>query len=297
MGFREFIYREKNKRLLRRLFINGRGRVVGKALYTGSVATELGIQRFADWLVPRAKTDQSYLADNLTAIVKTFERPALLARLVSSIRRTYPGLSIIVVDDSRDPISLRGVETVILPFNSGLGAGRNAGLDLVKTPYTLVLDDDYVFYRKTRLIEALKMLIDEPRIDIMGGARVDLPFYRVVDYSKIGLFPSPAMPVLPHGSFLAGLPVQGKVANFFIARTESLRKVMWDGNLKKTEHADFFTRAKGQLVTVYNKKMRVLHARTFFDDGYLKYREDGGDSEYLREKYYGRGKPTSKGPP
>lgn len=286
MGFRNFIYRDKNKKLLRRLFINGKGRVVGRPLYEGSVAAELGIQRLADWAVPRRKTDQAYIANNLTAIVKTFERPALLARLVSSIRRFYPELRIIVVDDSREPSPLSDVETLILPFNSGVCAGRNAGLKLVKTPFTLVLDDDYVFYRKTRLAQGLKLINEESRIDIMGGARVDLPFYRVVDYSKVGLFPSPATPVLPHGTLLAGLPVQGKVANFFIARTESLRRVMWDSNIKRIEHADFFTRAKGQLVTVYNKRMRVLHARTFFDEGYLKFREDGGDSEYLRQKYF-----------
>lgn len=79
-----------------------------------------------------------------------------------------------------------------------------------------------------------------------------------------------------------------------MARTER-GQVMWDEKLKRVEHADFFTRAKGELVTVYNEQMKVLHARLFFNKKYLQFREDGGDFEYLREKYYGRGKTTSEG--
>lgn len=112
MGFRKFIYRDGNKELLRRLFINGKGRIVGKPLYNSLVATELGMQRIADKLVRRPQTDQLFLNKNLTAVVKTFERPAVLERLVSSIRRFYPKLHIIVVDDSREPEPLPGVETV-----------------------------------------------------------------------------------------------------------------------------------------------------------------------------------------
>ena len=43
------------------------------------------------------------------------------------------------------------------------------------------------------------------------------------------------------------------------------------------------------------EQMKVLHARLFFNKKYLQFREDGGDFEYLREKYYGRGKTTSEG--
>ena len=41
---------------------------------------------------------------DITVVVKTFERPECLRRLVSSIRRFYPGIPVFVVDDSREAL-------------------------------------------------------------------------------------------------------------------------------------------------------------------------------------------------
>ena len=71
-------------------------------------------------------------------MIKTFERPAKLKRLVDSIRRLYPGLTIIVVDDSRHPRNLPEVENINLPFDSGVSAGRNAGVKAVGTTIHVV---------------------------------------------------------------------------------------------------------------------------------------------------------------
>lgn len=53
-------------------------------------------------------------------------------------------------------------------------------------------------------------------------------------------------------------PPQGP--QFFIARTERLRLVQWDENLKRVDHNDFFTRSYGVLLTVYDKQFYRLHA-------------------------------------
>jgi len=93
---------------------------------------------------------------NVTAVIKTFERPHKLQRLLKSIKRTFPDLKIIVVDDSLHPIALKdeNIRLITLPFDSGVSAGRAAGLDKVKTPYVINIDDDFIFSRKTRLIRA-----------------------------------------------------------------------------------------------------------------------------------------------
>ncbi|MEE4243751.1 MAG: glycosyltransferase family 2 protein, partial [Desulfopila sp.] len=224
--------------------------------------------------------------ENLTAVIKTFERPKIVRRLVRSIRRFYPDLPVIVVDDSLEPTRIDGVKTIVMPYDSGVSAGRNAGVREVKTPYLLMLDDDYVFYRKTGLIQAMEIIHAESDIDILGGARIDLPFYRIVDHGQSVLFPTMRTSVLPVGSTVGGLPVYDKVAQFFIARTERIRQVMWDEELKRIDHADFFTRAKGRLVTVYFAGLRCLHAQSRFDENYLSKRLDTGDYSYLRKKYY-----------
>lgn len=271
---------------LREYLGRSRARGLVRAAYEATIAAELLGDRVADALLAPRAGQGGALLDRLTLVVKTFERPRVLRRLVRSIRRFYPRLEVIVVDDSREPLRLPGVTTVTLPFNIGLSAGRAAALERVQTPYVLVLDDDFVFYRKTRLDPALALMEAEPRIDIMGGMVVNLPLRSAADYRGATLFPTDARPVHPIGSRLAGLEVYDKIANFFIARTDRLRLVGFDARLRLAEHSDFFTRARGVLTTVYNPELRCLHARTPFDPDYMAFRMDmDADTEVLRERY------------
>lgn len=38
-----------------------------------------------------------------------------------------------------------------MKYNSGASAGRNLGLSFVKTPYFLIVDDDFYFHKETNL--------------------------------------------------------------------------------------------------------------------------------------------------
>jgi glycosyltransferase involved in cell wall biosynthesis len=259
---------------LRKHLVHGRLRPVARPLYASIVALELGAQRALDMLFPPHRPGDRDLLRHLTAVVKTFERPKALRRLLRSILRMYPELAIIVVDDSQQPTDVPGVQTIVLPYNTGLSAGRREGLRHVRTKYVLILDDDYVFYRYTKLEAALGQMECHPQIDIMGGERVDLPLFAPAEYSQSGLFPAAAPPNLPSGSTIGRLPVYDKVANFFIARTERLRLVDWDPALKNLEHADFFRRARGILTTVFNADLKCLHAPTPFDSAYMEKRTD-----------------------
>jgi len=225
--------------------------------------------------------------DKVTALVKTFERPRILKRLLDSIRKFYPDLPILVVDDSQVSKPLPGVEWVMLPFDSGVSAGRKAGLGKVRTPYVLILDDDFIFHRMTGLREALCEIENYPEIDIMGGVVQKLPFFTVGDYSYGGMYHTEAESLYPKGSKIGPYPVYDKVPNFYIARTERLRLVDWDPRIKRVDHAEFFTRAKGVLTTVMNEKLRCLHANTPFDRHYMIYREDyKEDFQVIHQKFY-----------
>src|SRR5262249_39026787 len=160
----------------------------------------------------------------------------------------------------------------ILPYDSGISAGRNAGLAKVTTKYVLILDDDYIFSHGTRLAKALSFMEQLPQIDVMGGCLVELPFFHTE--IRTVLLPTSALPVHPIGSRVGPFAVYDKVHNFFIARTARLRLVPWDPQLKLVEHGDFFTRARGVLTTVYNEDLRCFHAKTPFDLHYMKHRLD-----------------------
>jgi len=258
---------------------------VGRPLYHTLVETELLYLRWKDGKAAFERTP--LVNEKLTAIIKTFERPNILKRLIKSIKRLYPKMKIIVVDDSHKPSQFEGVTTITMPYDSGVSAGRQKALEHVDTPYVLLLDDDFVFYRQTDLEPAMQIMEANQKIDIMGGKVVNLPLFRSADYRKADLHPTNAKPIVTAGSSIAGLPVFDKVPNFYIARTKRLKLVGWDKRIKRLDHADFFTRAKGVLVTVFNKEFKVLHAQTPYNRFYMQKRYDiAGDWIILFNKYY-----------
>jgi glycosyltransferase involved in cell wall biosynthesis len=199
-------------------------------------------------------------------------------------------MQIVVADDSRRPAQLDGVTTVELPFNSGISTGRNEGLKHVTTPYVLLMDDDFVLWRHTRLADAIRELARRDAIDIMGGMLVRLPRHALGPelWDLVALFATEACPVLPVGTKIGPLVVYEKVPNFFIARTDRLRLVPWEPRLKRLEHADFFSRARGVLTTALNREFSALHVPTPYDTHYMSYRLDLGDARKFLQARYGR---------
>lgn len=273
---------EKQKKLAYRWLVHGPWRVAAQPLYKMLLNVELATHRLVD-----ARSEAVICPElrEVTALIKTFERPQRCRALVSSIRRFYPDIPIIVVDDSCRPHALPGLTTHMMPYDSGVSAGRREGLSLVKTKYVINLDDDFVFFRKTDICSVIKQLEAFNEIDIVGGMVIDLPLYNKHERAT-GLYKHSTRSLVPVGSSIGGLEVRDKVFNFFVGRTESIRSVNWDSSLKRLDHADFFTRAKGQLVSVYNPNFRVLHVRDPFEFAYLKKRRDvDNDFAYLHSKY------------
>jgi Glycosyl transferase family 2 len=266
--------------------IEGWQRPIAAGIYRTLVAQELLLMRMLDAVSPRPVGGP--LLAEATALIKTFERPLIVRRLVTSIRRLYPTLRIVVVDDSRHPVAVEGVETVVMPYDSGISAGRNEGLRRVTTKYVIILDDDLVFFRRTRLADALALMERHPEIDIMGAELINLPLLRARPLAQAAgrIFTADGDPPLPVGRRIGGLVVCEKVPNAFVARRDRLALVPWDPRLKRMEHADFFTRALDVLTTVFNPDFQMLHARTPFDADYMAKRLDVADArEVLRRKY------------
>lgn len=272
--------RDGHKRFANRFLLSGPLRPAVRMAWSLAIFAET---RFANIF---GGGPSSAAHSGVTAVIKTFERPQRCAALIASIRRFHPALRIIVVDDSQKPANYPGVEVVRLPFDSGVGAGRKAGLERVKTPFVLNLDDDFLFYRQTLLTEAVEILREEEQLDLVGGQVVDLPLLITHDFRSARIHSHGQYPKVPLGTRIGPVEVMDKVSNFFLARTEAVRSVGWDADLKRLDHADFFTRAKGKLVSGYWEPFKVLHVRDPFNSAYLAYRHDyARDQAVLAERY------------
>ncbi|HZG57923.1 glycosyltransferase family 2 protein [Paenibacillus sp.] len=209
--------------------------------------------------------------EQVTAIIKTFERPHCLDRLIASIREYYPEMPIIVADDSRRPAVRNDVEYHVLPKDSGLSRGRNYLVKQVKTPYTLLLDDDFCFIRETdigKLLRAMKA----GGFDIVGGRYLEPKGVRN-SQGTFKLSRGVLHYLVKSRGKKAGLPRYDIVNNFFLARTEALRRCRWDDRLKTGgQHLDFFLQHKGKLKVAMHPGVFVYHTNDRSSETYVKFR-------------------------
>ncbi|HST24918.1 MAG TPA: glycosyltransferase [Gaiellaceae bacterium] len=190
---------------------------------------------------------------DLTIVVKTFQRPDALRRLVGSIRRFYPDVPVSVVDDSEqplDPVPEGVTRYEHLPFNSlGVSAGRNYGLAQVETPYVLFSDDDMVFTRRTD-VEKLLRTVQSTRFDVVSCRWLDHEPWSGITrgYRRYEGTLEIDNGALVHRlgatrGTVDGLPVYDIVHQFFVASVETLGPDPWDPRFRVAgEHVDFFLR-------------------------------------------------------
>jgi GT2 family glycosyltransferase len=231
-------------------------------------------------------------------VIKTFMRPACLRRLVDSITARYPGAPLNIADDSEldeDTASYyaglerQGHQVVLLPFNVGVSAGRNALVDRTSRPYLLLLDDDRVFTEDTSLEALLDVLQADPSIGVAAGSSVDngtdLVSYehnlrvkhRLVHYYPVGPATTP----------IGGHPcrVAQGVHNFALFRREVFATTRWDDELKSMEHTDFFLRlSRTPWKVVHVSDVSVAHFHES-PPGYDAFRYDRANNERGEKKW------------
>ena len=249
---------------------------------------------------------QEELRNKITVIIKTFNRLESLTRLLQSLDKLPYRLTILIADDSNQPYSNEilkrfpksDIQYHVLPYDSGLSAGRNMLLEKVTTPYFLLCDDDFYLHQSTDLQRVIGIM-EENRLDIAGGAFMN---YIVVNnarnFARILLSPSKtwrlltAKPTISRyiGHFVVEddqctLLISNRqpekiiqpcdlVNNFFIGETQRIREMGgWNPGYKLGEHEDFFFRAR-------QKGLRVAYVEGFatghypaIPASYRKYRE------------------------
>lgn len=250
--------------------------------------------------------------DEVTFIIKTFERTYCLLRLVRSIFKYYPDAKVIIGDDSRKTcksiIEKRypGITVYELPYDCGLSYGRNYLVDKVETEYFVLLDDDFVFDKKTDIRRGVEILKKE-KLDILGGYFRNYPVYSSLPeflflslprfmirillergnrYNYIGEIKDFGNTVRIH-YYTNLFPAYKRVDichNFFIARTSVVRDICrWEDEIKLHEHTLFFINAKRKNVKVgFTNEMSVKH-KPIRNALYSKYRNRNFKDEGLRK--------------
>lgn len=244
---------------------------------------------------------------NITFLIKTFDRPSCVKRLVKSIYRYYPRTKVLIADDSRGQSCKqyfakrfpdKEITVYELEPDQGLSFGRNYLVDRVSTDYFVLLDDDFVFDSKTNIEGALE-IVKEKDLDILGGyfrnfavrngfiSLVKLAVQNVIHYDNpanyLGAFRyCEDDHVLYIDRVRHEFPDYVEtdiVQNFFVARTSVIRDVnRWDDELKLQEHTAFFYKAKqnglkvafSNIFSVQHKPVRTKSYRAYRNRNYFQ---------------------------
>ncbi|KAG1967382.1 beta-1,4 N-acetylgalactosaminyltransferase 1-like isoform X3 [Pimephales promelas] len=217
----------------------------------------------------------------VTIITKTFLRYKELNTLIQSIRKFYPNIKIIVADDSLKPehVSGNNIEHYIMPPAQGWFAGRNLALSQLTTKYFLWVDDDFLFLKETRIESFVEIMEAVPELDVLGGDVSDDQFHFTLEYDE-GDEEGGCLKRIKGGFHqrLSGYDrcvlVDG-VINYFLARTEAIRRIGFDPLLKRVGHTEFFIDALGKLLVASCKGLSIGHQTHRAQTEYDSYRTQG----------------------
>ena len=240
------------------------------------------------------KKEIEQVCQNVTFVYKSFERQKMAKRLYRNIQSFYPGASVIIADDSKKKLSLKGRNLTIiqLPFNSGLSYGLNKALENVKTPFLMRMDDDELLTRRSKIEKELQFLQKHPEVDLVGFGVLQAPYCRsTCESAKLyygqSMNRAPKALLIPHMTPIDKEHiVVGKVPNIFLARTDKIKAIGYDDQIRMIDHNEFFMRAAGHIVSVMNPYTAVFHYHNMFDRNYQKYRNDiATDQIYIAMKH------------
>lgn len=238
-----------------------------------------------------SKESRQNVIDNVTFIYKSFERQSMAKRLYYSIQKYYPGVRVIIADDSELPLDFEGPQIIQLPFNSGLSKGIQAALDRVQTKYTIRMDDDTLITPKTGWGKELEFLQNHPEVDLAAvnqrSPKLRKPRKLAENYYGFSMKDARKPLIIPHKTRLDDSHiVLGKTPNNFIIETKKYKSIGYDEKIRMIDHHEFFFRAAGNLVSCLNEDAFVFHYHNRFDPHYNFYRSDWKrDAEYIRRKY------------
>ncbi|KAJ8250865.1 hypothetical protein GJAV_G00214090 [Gymnothorax javanicus] len=213
----------------------------------------------------------------VTVTTKTFLRYPEVKYLIKSIRKFYKDIKIIIADDSLNPEKIEGanIEQYIMPPAQGWFAGRNLVVSQVTTKYFLWVDDDFYFTDNTRIERFVEIMESMPKLDVVAGSVGALANSFTLIYeegdedggclTRVKGNYQP-IPEIPKCYYTSG------VINFFLARTDAVRRVGFDPLLKRVGHSEFFMDGLGELLVAICPEVGLNHQSRRRNAEYRKYR-------------------------
>uniref|UniRef100_A0A3B3ZDF2 Glycosyltransferase 2-like domain-containing protein n=1 Tax=Periophthalmus magnuspinnatus TaxID=409849 RepID=A0A3B3ZDF2_9GOBI len=229
--------------------------------------------------------DMGAISSQVSITIKTFLRYDNLKELLSSIRRFYPNITVIIADDSIEPEKITGenIHQYIMPPAQGWFAGRNLAVSQVTTKYFLWADDDFIFSQSTKIEKMVEVMEAVPELDVVGGSVQGNTFHFSLEYDKGDETEGGCLYRKSHGRFHAipGYPqcyLTSGVVNFFLARTDCIQKSRFDPLLKRVAHS-FFMDGLGSLMVASCSHVSIGHQPKKNSNQYNKFRKPTGGSE------------------
>jgi len=186
--------------------------------------------------------------DDVTVVIKTFEREDSLRAMLQSMRLFYPTIRAIIIDDSKiqlDRDSFDEYTTYIhTEYDIGLSDGRNRGVELAQTEFVFIIDDDFIFTEHSRL-DLLRMPVASGGFAIAGSRMFNFGHREVTFHGSMEVDDGTLRLLMEqHKGSHAGFPVFDFCLNLLMSRRDFLLENRWSPELKMREHWDFFLRIK-----------------------------------------------------
>ena len=225
--------------------------------------------------------DEMYTLDDITIAIKAFQRPDKLNNCLKSIRKFYPNIRIIVADDSRKSSSnTLADEYYMLEHDTGISFGRNYLVNKVKTPLMMIVDDDTIFTQGDCIENMLRPMLDHSEINLVAGTLTNNDYYGNYEKYKDILFRK----FKTYHKEISGYRIYDFVINLFLAKTESLRVVKWDDDLKICEHTNFFFRGMSELTCTIAKNTTFINDNKANSRSYMSFRH-GRSQKYIDKQF------------
>jgi glycosyltransferase involved in cell wall biosynthesis len=230
---------------------------------------------------PRSESGEPGVAELALALV-TIERPHVVQRLISSIRRQFPAMPIYVAAQSLDVGAMSsfydhmGVTLVRMPYDAGVCASRNRLVERITEPFFVLCDDDFVFDGRTNFADALRILKRHPNIGVVGGRLYDYDgqsegvrnweLFLHLDVANRTLTAIPIYQYAPIAREMGAVRfyICDAVMNFAVMRRSMFddSRIRWDELFKSNgEHEDFFLnlKTKTSVQVAYLPTMLACH--------------------------------------
>jgi GT2 family glycosyltransferase len=265
-----------------------------------------------DWKIQKSDSGVSWLEKRnvntipledgqLAIIVKTFMRDRPIFRFIQSVEKVLPNAKIYIADDSKNITSSKrslyrrlekaGHTILLLPYDTGLSYGRNELVKLVKEPYVLLCDDDFILTEGLPAGNVVKTLSENEDIGLIAGFLLNGDQEWHYEFNL----------KIENGCVVKSRLKEGYqeyndmrmtrsdlVLNFFICKRELLEEFPWENDyIISMEHLDFFltlTLKQDKWKIYYTPDMKAIHKPEKGKD-YLKFRSRIGHWPKFADKW------------